>query len=204
MSIEVAQIALDIAVCIYVFHLIPQLWRTASQNEIKDLSMTMVRLSWVGWVMDIIYAKLNNMPTQYFIVSYLGVLQIMIWISLLLRLRKVTVSEFVSLGMCLLIVLFSPLKWILKIKFLPILSIGQLCFWFCWVSQLIKSFIQKSAHDISLITLSFSIIGTTCSFTAAILLGWETQYIINLLISILFHATILAVLSYLRFQKSSC
>ena len=110
-------------------------------------------------------------------------------------------SEFVSLGMCLLIVLFSPLKWILKIKFLPILSIGQLCFWFCWVSQLIKSFIQKSAHDISLITLSFSIIGTTCSFTAAILLGWETQYIINLLISILFHGTILAVLSYLRFQK---
>lgn len=199
MSLNVAQYALNAAVFIYIIQLLPQLWRTASKPSVNDLSTVMICLIWVGWVMDILYAKLNAMPVQYFIVSYLGLFQTMLWILLLHTRKMFTAKEFASFFTVVVCIVVSPLKWLMKLKFLPILTIGQGCFWFCWLSQLVRSFIQKSAKDISLLSMLLSGIGTVCSLVAGSILGWEKQYIVNLVLVLLFHVCILMVLAYYRF-----
>lgn len=199
--LNVAQSALNIAVLIYIIKLLPQLWRTASKQSVTDLSAVMIWLVWVGWVMDVLYAKLNAMPVQYFVVSYLGLFQTMLWI-LLLHTRKVfTTKELAFFFTMVVCVIASPLKWVMKLKFIPILTVGQGCFWFCWLSQLTRSLVQKSAHDISLLSVLLSAIGTICSLVAGSILGWERQYIVNLVLVLLFHACILAVLAYYRFYS---
>ncbi|MDG2347891.1 MAG: hypothetical protein P8L77_00290 [Gammaproteobacteria bacterium] len=199
MNINIAQSALNIVVLIYIIQLLPQLWRTASKASVSDLSTVMIRLIWVGWVMDVLYAKLAAMPVQYFVVSYLGLFQTMLWI-LLLRTRKFfSTKEFLSFFTVVICVVASPLKWVMKLKFLPILTIGQVCFWFCWISQLVRSLIQKSAQDISLLSMFLGAIGTVCSLVAGSVLGWEKQYIFNLMLVVFFHICILAVLAYYRF-----
>lgn len=197
----IAQFALNLAVIIYVVQLLPQLWRTASNDTVTDLSMTMIWLLWLGWVMDVLYAKLHNMPTQYFIVSYLGLLQTMAWVYMLFTRQSIALKELGVAIFFVLCLLLSPLKWIMKLKFIPVLSIGQMCFWVCWLSQLVHSFIQKSAKDISLLSLLLGGLGTICSLTAGTILGWEKQYLTNLVGILLFHFVIVVMLAYLRFYK---
>ena len=201
MSLDLAQSALNTAVLIYIIQLLPQLWRTASKPSVSDLSTTMIRLIWVGWIMDVLYAKLNAMPIQYFVVSYLGLFQTMLWILLLCTRKVFTTKELLSFFIVVMCVIVSPLKWVIKLKFLPILTIGQVCFWFCWISQLVRSLIQKSAQDISLLSMLLSAIGTVCSLVAGSVLGWEKQYIFNLMLVVFFHICILAVLAYYRFHS---
>lgn len=194
----IAQSALNLAVIIYVVQLVPQLWRTASQKKMTDLSMTMIRFVWLGWIMDVLYAKLYAMPMQYFVVSYLGLSQTMLWLFLLFNRKQIDKKELTSLCFCVCCLIFSPIKWVMKLKFFPILSIGQLCFWVCWCSQLARSFVYKSANDISLLSLFLSLVGSCCSLIAGFILGWEMQYIINLILVVIFHMIIFLMLSYYR------
>ena len=138
------------------------------------------------------------MPIQYFIVSYLGLFQTILWIFLLFSRKVIRLKEMALLCMTVICVIFTPLKWAMKVKFLPILSIGQFCFWACWLSQLACSIIKKSANDISLISLLLSTIGTLCSLTAGSIVGWEKQYLINLFVVAILHIFIFFILSYYR------
>lgn len=197
----IAQCALNLAVIAYVAQLLPQLWRTAFCKTVTDLSTVMIRFLWLGWVMDVVYAKVNNMPTQYFIVSYLGLAQTMVWVYLLFSKKVIDLKELNAAAFLVFCLIVAPLKWVMKLKFLPVLSIGQICFWVCWLSQLVRSLIQKSAYDISLLSFLLSVFGTICSLTAGIILGWERQYIVNLVCIVVFHGLILLALTYYRFQK---
>lgn len=198
MNEQIGYFALDFAVGIYVVQMFPQLWKTASQAYVTDLSIGMIRLLWLGYFMDVLYAKQHDMPAQYLFVSCLGTAQIIIWIFLLWQKKLFSLKEFAVLSTSAVFVLVSPLNWLMKLTFIPVLSISQSCFWMCWISQVMCSFALKSAKDISLLTVLLSLLGTMCSCVASYTLGWEQQYIANLILMTIFHVVILLALLYYR------
>lgn len=194
--------ALNTATCIYVTNWLPQVWRTFKQQKIHDLSQIMVALIVIGWSADLLYGRAYNMPYQYNFVSFLGCVQTFLWVILLSKrafLSSICLCAYVAL---IIIAVCFPVSHMSLIKAMPILTVAQSAFWVSMLAQVYKSFKRKSAKDISLLTYGMSTVGCICSAIAAHQLGWDHQYLINLVCMVLFQIAVFSVLFYYRIKTS--
>ena len=199
-SQHLGEMSLNISFLIYLIVYLPQITHNRKLNNIKDLSLGLHVLLYMGYLLDLFYGFAHNLPWQYKVVSSVGC--VCLFTQQLQLIRYTFVVRNFNLLKTNLLFLFVPLGLIgyffynqpfdFSENFISALGYSsRFCFLTYLLPQLIKNYRLQTSNAISLSFISLNCLLSFLDLISSWCLhwGWPNQIgapVMMLLMLILF------------------